>query len=198
MAGLDGKNPIPPGCARTEFCSSGHTHCSNTHFRKDILLRNLSFRSDAGHHIMVPRQDEKEKQVPLQLLSGKEHSQVQYIGCLYNSPAGRCKFFCSLAGTVQFIRKNRVQPSCSGIWLGQQPSCLDCGKGRKLCILQHRRMDKVNSHIRHCSRYIHSHIHSCMERRKDLLQHHLPCRNRSRNIFALQHSGPDNRHLEMP
>ena len=72
------------------------------------------------------------------------------------------------------------------------------GKGRKLCILQHRRMDKVNSHIRHCSRYIHSHIHSCMERRKDLLQHHLPCRNRSRNIFALQHSGPDNRHLEMP
>lgn len=55
-----------------------------------------------------------------------------------------------------------------------------------------------NSHIHHCCSYIHSHIHSCMERRKDLLQHHMPGRNRSRNIFAFQHSGTYNRHVEMP
>lgn len=118
----------------------------------------------------------KDQEEPLPLLARPVVAALRCIGSIRRRTGGRCALVCRPIGSLQCIRTYCQQPVCSPLPVGKQSAGLPGRTCRQLCVLRYHRVAEERPDFRHCSRYPGNPHRTGMERRTNLLQHHLPGR----------------------
>ena len=130
-------------------------------------------------------------------LSPAKSAQVWCSGSFHHCFGCRDRFVRCPARPVQRIRAHCLQPVRPPLPVGQQSAGIPCGKDRQLCILQQGCLDKKHSDILHSCSHLYRDCHPCLEKRQDMVQHHLPRRDGSRLAFKIFNPCSENRREEM-
>jgi len=109
MAGLDGKDSVPAGSARSERGNNRAARAVDVRLRAGVLLGDMSAGHISGCRVVV-KCTAQEKEIPLFLFARPVMAALRRVGCVRSFPYFRVEFGGGPVGPVQCLRTDSGQP----------------------------------------------------------------------------------------